>query len=1208
MNPIHRADPRWVGVSTVGLIVAGFGVLLVWIWNAPAGAVQWLPQADRVSLNTSLLLTLAGASLLALPHVGAPDKRWRWAAMALGSMLVFFPALIASQSLFGTNLGIDFARPGARASALFPHPGRLAPNTSAALMCMGISVLALAWRRNGAVQRRLARLSWAGLALVAVSGLLGHLLGIEQLYRVPAFNQMLLPTAAALTVLAMGLGMHLGALSEDNLSDSPAAMERKILYRALGTLTTVVLCAGVAGFISVRTTFEESVKGNLLQDVRTHSIAFADTLNTSLRFSDLIAHRPRLVESLQVLDRQPGADPALQDIRVLVGGLARSGTQGVRVLGQQREVLGEAGSFLKAPQSSNALKSSPASSTATLLWSGRYLLRTEVPVEAEGRVLGYVETEQALPLLDEMLADLRSASESSDALLCSSTGQDAACAPTRFYREPLRIPMYDSDGKANLPINRALLGEQGVVVARDLRNIEVMAAFGPIGDHGLGLVIKIDATTLYAPLRQRLVWALLVVLALVGVGTAAVVGRVHPLVRRVVDQRTQLKTILDTSTDAFVSLDAQGLVTAWNQQAAAMFGWDEREALGQPVQALIVPHVHRAHTGGFERFAWPDQEHTQDRRIEAVLMHRDGREFTAELSISVMENAAGAVANAFIRDVSERKEAQRRLAASEKLLQGVTDNLPALVSYVDREHRFAFSNGQYREWYGLAPSDLMGKHLRDVLGAQTYGSIEPQLAAAFQGQVVSYERESFERGMNRHLMVTYSPDQNAAGEVLGCYAMVMDITERKQAELKVAESERRLADVTNSIPAMVGYFDRNERCLFANDAGLRSQGLAQGDLANLDLREALGELNYEQHAPYVRQALQGTRTSFEGTIPFRGKTAYFQAHLLPSKDMAGDVIGFYLMTFDITPLKQAQLKQEAGERQLRAITENLPVMISYIDKEQRLQFLNRTFEAWTGLSRDLALGRTLKEVIGDALYGQRQEALERALAGERIQFEAVSTTAGVTRTLQTIYVPDMVSLSETVGVFTLTSDVTSLHEAEQAMARLARVDSLTGLPNRRAFQEGLPLALARAKRNQTGTALMFLDVDHFKSINDTRGHAAGDAVLMEFARRLLASVRATDMVARLAGDEFVVILEGIKAPQEAELIAAKICEVFTAPVRLPSGEVPVSTSIGIAFLPVGSGAEVEALLATADHALYATKKNGRRGYSVQVHEEPAAPA
>ncbi|MBB3219489.1 sensor domain-containing diguanylate cyclase [Pseudoduganella umbonata] len=174
----------------------------------------------------------------------------------------------------------------------------------------------------------------------------------------------------------------------------------------------------------------------------------------------------------------------------------------------------------------------------------------------------------------------------------------------------------------------------------------------------------------------------------------------------------------------------------------------------------------------------------------------------------------------------------------------------------------------------------------------------------------------------------------------------------------------------------------------------------------------------------------------------------------------------------------------------------------------------------------------------------------------------------------------------------------SRKEAADELRRLATTDVLTGTHNRRMFDQFLPAALARARRSNESVAVAFLDVDRFKSINDSYGHAVGDAVLVEFARRLQGAVRCSDTVARLAGDEFVVVFEQVRGPAEAHQLGEKILAAMRAPFLVGDAALPVTASVGIAITGTHTNAEV--IMQSADYALYGVKAAGRNGYAVNV--------
>ena len=580
---------------------------------------------------------------------------------------------------------------------------------------------------------------------------------------------------------------------------------------------------------------------------------------------------------------------------------------------------------------------------------------------------------------------------------------------------------------------------------------------------------------------------------------------------------------------------------------------------------------------------------------------------------STTQDEFGDLAREFDAMTAALQDSDQQRDRSEQQLRDITDNLPALVGYIDPAHQYRFANEKYREWLGHDPFSIVGRHVAEVLGEGAYAAMQGHLDKALTGERVQWARSLRRNGIDRHLLSEYIPDVDPNGVVRGCYTLSVDITERRAAELEISRSEQRMADLTNAIPAMVGYFDMDQTCLYANDAGLRSLGLSRADIPGLSMRTALGETVYAQHEPFVREALQGRRSRLDGKVEFADRAAHFQAHLIPDHSDGGTQRGFYLMTFDITALKEAESRRAKLEGQLRAITDNLPVAITYLDAEQRYRFVNRTGLEWLCRPADEVLGQRIGDILRPIAYERRRESIEAGLTGKRVTFEAESITGDVTRILHYAYIPDIESDGRVAGLYGLATDVSALKNVERQLTLLVRSDVLTGLANRYSFNETMPLALSRARRAMTGLALMYLDIDHFKSINDSLGHAAGDEVLKAFARRLRQSVRITDTVARLGGDEFVIILEGVNNADEPQIVARKIVADVGRPLEVEGRALSLTTSIGVAFrreISTADGATAEALIGRADAALYAAKNAGRNTWRMMVDDvllaEPGA--
>ncbi|MES2115061.1 MAG: PAS domain S-box protein [Pseudomonadota bacterium] len=540
------------------------------------------------------------------------------------------------------------------------------------------------------------------------------------------------------------------------------------------------------------------------------------------------------------------------------------------------------------------------------------------------------------------------------------------------------------------------------------------------------------------------------------------------------DSESLVRNILEQAPDAFISCTAGGIITEWNAQAEKSFGWSRAEAVGRDVAELIIPPAMRdEHRAGMARFALGGGGPVLNSRVRVAALHRDGHEVPVELSVRALRHGSNHYATAFLHDITERLLYERQIAASEKRVRMIADNMPAMIAYVDDQLHYRFTNEHFRHLMGIEPNSLLGKTFGDTFGHEFRQRLRPYYEAALRGERVHYEREGRETGRAIQLMVDMIPDLRSDGSVAGFYLMALDITERKNAELTQAASEKRL----------------------------------------------------------------------------------------------------------------------------KLLTDNLPVLISYSDRERRIQFVNATFQHWFGIAPDNMVGHTLAESIGHDHYRNAEPHLERAYQGHIVTYELKARIKGSIHTLETTFVPEVQADGSVAGVYSLTHDTTRMKEIEERLIHLARIDTLTGIANRLMFEELLQLAIGRARRNRQPMALAYLDVDNFKAINDSMGHGGGDTVLKEFAARLVGNVRATDTVARLAGDEFVIILEQVNDPEEAGRLAAKIVEAIRPSFMVAGQALEVSTSIGVALHQCGDQTPAE-LVARADGALYAAKRRGRDRYVV----------
>jgi diguanylate cyclase (GGDEF)-like protein/PAS domain S-box-containing protein len=284
----------------------------------------------------------------------------------------------------------------------------------------------------------------------------------------------------------------------------------------------------------------------------------------------------------------------------------------------------------------------------------------------------------------------------------------------------------------------------------------------------------------------------------------------------------------------------------------------------------------------------------------------------------------------------------------------------------------------------------------------------------------------------------------------------------------------------------------------------------------------------------------------------------------------------------------------ASREQLRSITDNMPALVADLDPSLRFRYANQAYADWFGRTPASLIGQSLEDLYGPELVGAWLPQLQRVLQGQRVQFERSMVLNGQRQYTSATYLPCRTADGQLDGFRALVFDITAQKELELRLDNEATRDALTGLPNRRHLLREAPLALARADRQEHHVALLFMDLNGFKAINDTHGHEAGDALLCQVGLRLSQAVRQTDTVARLAGDEFVVLLEPVRdVLADPSLVADKIHAAMQAPFTLAGVQVHVSVSIGHAVYAPGSGLSADELLARADQGMY-TAKRARR--------------
>ncbi|MGP1692106.1 MAG: diguanylate cyclase domain-containing protein [Giesbergeria sp.] len=426
-----------------------------------------------------------------------------------------------------------------------------------------------------------------------------------------------------------------------------------------------------------------------------------------------------------------------------------------------------------------------------------------------------------------------------------------------------------------------------------------------------------------------------------------------------------------------------------------------------------------------------------------------------------------------------------------------------------------------------------------------------------------------------------------------------ELARRQQVSTQLQEAERDMRTIMDNLPSMIGYWDARLRNRFANHAYLDWFGMTPEALRGKHISELLGAELYTKNRPYLEQALQGHPQKFERTIigP-TGVARHSTASYTP--DFDGDVVrGIFVQVTDITERKRMENELFQEKELMRLTLHSIGDAVVCSDAQGRVTYLNPVAQRMTGWQALDAVGRDVDEVAPLYLANGQQtqpsplcQALATQVACGPTRGVVVRRKDGQRFEVEESASPIIDRQQQLTGAVMVLHDVTETMAMAERMAHLAQYDPLTDLPNRVLLQDRAQHALALARREANGLGVMYLDLDGFKQVNDSLGHDAGDQLLVQFARRLVAAMRQSDTVCRQGGDEFLVLLPGLEDPRQVAAIAGKVLGVCQEPFVLNGQTLQMGLSAGLALFPQ-HGSDYEELARHADAALYAAKRGGR---------------
>lgn len=555
-------------------------------------------------------------------------------------------------------------------------------------------------------------------------------------------------------------------------------------------------------------------------------------------------------------------------------------------------------------------------------------------------------------------------------------------------------------------------------------------------------------------------------------------------------------------------------------------------------------------------------------------------------------------------------EALESAQANATRFKNLVESSSDWVWEVDTRGTYTYVSPKIKDVLGYTPEEVLGKTPFELMPQDEAERVKVIFASVVASRRPCFGIDNTNRHKDGRLVMletncvpVFGPD----GELLGYRGMDRDITERKKAEIALRQSEERLAEAQRIANMGSWDWDIAHSDLHWSDEIYRIFGLSPEQFgatyeAFLDVvhpddrdrvQQAVKEALDRSNPYYVEHRIVRPDGS-KGVVQERGEVTF---------DVDGRPIRMVGTVQDITERKAAEQKL----RQAASVFENTNEGVIITGSDLRIEAVNEAFTRITGYTEAEALGKTTSFLKSGRHTTDFYQAMWDTLNSTgRWQGEIWN------RTKAGIAYPEWLNISEVrdennaiinyIGVF---SDISALRASQDKLEYAAHHDALTGLPNRTLFRDRLEQVLVRSHRHDEGVALLFIDLDRFKVINDTLGHEVGDLMLQEVARRLSACMREEDTVARMGGDEFVVIQQEVRQPADAALLASRLLAEVSRPMLIAGHDLVAGLSIGVSLYPQHGG-NITTLLKNADAAMYRAKDMGRNCYQFFADEMTTA--
>ena len=682
--------------------------------------------------------------------------------------------------------------------------------------------------------------------------------------------------------------------------------------------------------------------------------------------------------------------------------------------------------------------------------------------------------------------------------------------------------------------------------------------------------------------------------------------RVKERTRELHAKEAQLQETLNAMPIAVFFKDRNGRYLGCNPAFTEVMGVTADEIRGKTVYELWpgdLAHVY--HEKDLELVANPEP---QQYEFEVLDRHKQVRQVLyAKNAFRDDHNEVAGIIGAFI-DITERKEAEKallqlteQLRTKEALLRETLSlNANILmtsavgIAAYRQDGQCVMANPSFAEMIGGTEEQMLSQDFRSLSSWRISGLLGLAESVLTTGLEVEHEIQlttTFGRRLWLHCQLSRFISEGEPHLLL----MFHDVSEERQIKEALLERERNFRTLAENVPDNIIRCDLEGRVLFVNKTLENLLGLAA--------EEMLGKTGHENFPDGRFAALDlamqrvgatGESTDFEQIVPGpNGAPGYHLIRIVPEPGPTGLPTSVLAVGHDVT-------KQRTTEEQLRlaaSVFQNSAEGVVVTDASSTIVSVNPAFTEITGYSEAEAVGQKPSLLRSDRHEPEFYRTMWEELAKVgRWKGEIWNRRKGGEAYLEWLTInridDDAGKPIRYVSVF---HDITEIRRKDERIRHLAFHDALTGLPNRALMQDRLQHALARAQREGGRLSVTFMDLDRFKAINDGLGHDVGDLLLQEVASRIKGRLRAVDTVARMGGDEFVVLMEDLDKAGDCACLAQELIAEISRPMKLRGHDVQVGASMGMAFFPE-DGADALELMKHADLAMYAAKSAGRNTY------------